>query len=253
MDDSMTAEAQDRAWGPLYRIGAGVALTMLILMPIAVIGFVIAPPPATASDSFALFQRNGLLGLLSLDLIYMFEVLLGGLLLLVLCVALRRISPSLVTVALFLNAIATAIYFASNPAFEMLALSRRHAEAMTDAQKAMFLAAGEGMLATYQGTAYDVSYVVGGLAGLTVAVVMVRSQLFSRATAYLGLAMGLLALIPPTLGTVGLVAAFVYLGPLVAWLVLIARALMRLGGLPIGRVAERRAGPGREQQFVPQQ
>jgi hypothetical protein len=231
----MTAEAQDPTWAPLYRIGAGVALAMLILMPIAVISFAIAPPPATASEAFALFQRNRLLGLLSLDLVYMFEILLGGLLLLILCVALRRVSPSLVTVASFLNVVATAIYFASNPAFELLALSRRHADALTGVQKAMFLSAAEGMLARYQGTAYDVSYVVAGMAGLIVALVMVRSTLFSRATAYLGVAMGLLALIPPTVGTVGVVAAFVYLGPLLIWLVLIVRILMRLGELPVVR------------------
>ena len=98
MVDSLAAETKDAPWSPLYRIGAGVAVAMLILMPIAVLGFVMAPPPATASDSFALFQQSSLLGLLSLDLIYMLEILLGGLLLLI-CAWLsgrlaRRSSPS---------------------------------------------------------------------------------------------------------------------------------------------------------------
>jgi hypothetical protein len=135
----------------------------------------------------------------------------------------------------------------------MLTLSRRHAEAMTDAQKARFLSAAEGMLATYQGTAYDVSYVVAGMAGLIVALVMMRSTLFSRATAYLGVAMGLLALIPPTVGTVGVVAAFVYLGPLLIWLVLIVRALKRLAALPEEwRSATTPVGRDRRQQLAPQ-
>ena len=167
--------------------------------------------------------------------------------------ALRSVSTSLVTIALFLNVIATAVYFASNPAFEMLALSRGHANATTAAQRAMFLSAGEGMLATYEGTAYAVSYVVAGIAGLIVAAVMLRSQVFSRATAYLGIALGLLALIPPTVGIVRVIAAFVYLGPLLVWLVLISRDLTRLGRLWMERATEWRAGSGLQRQPAHQQ
>jgi hypothetical protein len=253
VERSFADENELTAWGPLYRVGAGVALAMLALVPIAVLGFLVAPPPSTVSEAFALFQRSKLLGLVSLDLIYMMEIILGGLLLLVLCVALRRVSPSFVAVALFLNIVATSIYFASNPAFEMLTLAGRHAVATTDVERTMFLAAGEGMLATYEGTAYNVSYVIAGLASLIVALVMLRSGLFGRATAYVGVVMGALALVPPTVGTVGFIAAFAYLAPLLIWLVLVAWALLRLVGPPGRKTAEAAAPPELARHLAPRQ
>ena len=226
---STLARIDESVWRPLYKVGGFAAVAMLLLLPVAMFAFMVAPPPEDAASAFALFQRDKLLGLLSLDLVYMFEIFLAGVVLLVVSVALRRASPSFLTIAAFLNVTATAIYFASNPAFEMLTLSKHHASATTDAQRAIFLSAGESMLATYTGTAYNVSYVMAGLAGLVVALVMFRSDVFSRTTAYLGVMMGVLALIPPTIGTVGLVAAFLYLVPLVVWSILVARRLLLLG------------------------
>jgi hypothetical protein len=219
----------EAAWAPLYRVGAGAAVAMLVLVLVAVGGFLVAPTPSSASEAFAVFQRSKLFGLVALDLIYMVEIVLAGLLITVLCVVLRRVSPSAIVIVMFLNVVATAVYFASNPAFEMLALSRQYAAA-TEAHRGVVLAVGEGMIASYkEGTAYNVSYVLAGAAGLLLALVMLRSEVFARATAYLGVVMGVLALIPPTVGTIGVVAAFAYLLPLLVWLVLVARTLSRLG------------------------
>jgi hypothetical protein len=219
----------EEAWRPLYRLGAIAAVAMVVLLPVAGAAFVLAPTPTDATSAFELFQRNPLLGLLSLDLTYMIEILLAGVLLLVLSVALRRVNPSLIALALFLDVTATAVYFASNPAFEMLTLSVRHAGAATDAERSMFFAAGEAMLATYTGTAFNSSYVMAGLAGLVIATVMLRSDVFGRTTARLGIVMGVLALVPPTIGKVGIFAAFIYLAPFAVWCVLIARRLSELG------------------------
>jgi hypothetical protein len=223
------AEVDDVAWAPLYRTGATFALAMLVLTPAAAVTFVFAPPPSTVLGFFALFRESRLLGLLSLDLIYMLEIVLSGLLLMVLGVALRRANPSLIAIALFLNVTATALYFASNPAFEMLTLSRHYAAATTDPQRQIYVAAGEALLATYTGTAYDVSYVTAATAGLLVAFVMLRSHVFGKTTAYLGLAMNTLGLIPPTVGTIGMAAALLFLAPLMLWLVLVGRRLRQLG------------------------
>jgi hypothetical protein len=220
--------ARDAAWRPLYAAGATAAALMLLLLPLAAIGFVVAPPPRDAASAFALFERSSLLGLVSLDLVYMLEVLFASVVVLAACVALRRRSPALVTLALFFDVIATAMYFGSNPAFEMLGLGHRYAEAATDADRSVLLAAGEAMLARCTGTAYDVSYVLAGAASLLVAIVMVRSSVFGKVTAYLGLFMGILALVPPTAGPIAYYVAFVYLLPLVPWLILVARRLAKL-------------------------
>ncbi len=43
------------------------------------------------------------------------------------------------------------------------------------------------MLAIHQGTAFDVSYVLGSVAPLIISVVMLRSNIFSNVTAYVGI------------------------------------------------------------------
>lgn len=214
-------------WRTLYRAGAACAIAMLALVPVQIAAYLVIPPPETVSGWFALFADRPVQGLVALDLLYMVDIVLAGVLLLALTVALRREGPSLLALSLFFNVTSVAIYFASNPAFEMLALSRRHAGAF-GVERLRLEAAAEGLLAGYTGTAYDVSYVLAGVAGLLVAVVMLRSAAFTRVTAVLGIFMGVLALIPPTVGAAGMVAAFLYLAPLWIWLVLVAGALLRL-------------------------
>ena len=56
------------------------------------------------------------------------------------------------------------------------------------------------MLVTWQGTAFDVIYVLSALAVLIVSAVMLRSHLFSKVTGYAGLSAGILMRVPPTAG-----------------------------------------------------
>src|SRR5688500_17596481 len=70
----------------------------------------------------------------------------------------------------------------------MLTLNNQYATATTDVERSIFLATGQTMLATWQGTAFDVSYVLSALAILTVSAVMLRSHLlFSKVTGYAGI------------------------------------------------------------------
>lgn len=215
-------------WKPLYRLGALAALTMLALIPVQTAVYFVTPPPSTVAGFFDLFTRSNALGLLSLDLIYMVDIVLAALLLMTVIVALRRTAVWALAVAQFLNVAAMTMYFASNPAFEMLSLSKRYAAATTDAHRAHFLAAGEAMLATYTGTAYNVSYVLAACAGLIVAAVMLRSDRFSKTAAWLGVVMNVLGLVPPSVGIVGLVASLLFLVPFLMWLVFVAKRLFEL-------------------------
>jgi hypothetical protein len=58
---------------------------------------------------------------------------------------------------------------------------------------------------------------------------MLRSTIFSKVTAYVGLVLSVTMLVPPTVGTIGLVFSLGSLVPLEIWLILIARRLFRLG------------------------
>ncbi len=223
------AKKGETTWRPLYRVGGVAALTMIALMVLGILVFFIDPPPTTVIGYFTLFQKNMLLGLLALDLVYMVSQILMGLILLALCVALRRASPSLIAIALTCGLVGLAVYFASNPAFGMLSLSSHYAAATTAVQRSQFEAAGQAIMANYTGTAYVVSSVLSGIAVLLISVVMLRSTVFAKGTAVVGLIMGVMMLVPASAGTVGLVFAFGSLVPLVIWLILIAWRLLQLG------------------------
>jgi hypothetical protein len=127
-----------------------------------------------------------------------------------------------------LGLVGIAIYFSSGVVFEMLFLSQQYAAATTEIQKAALLSAGQMLLATYQGTAFNVSYVLVALALLIESFVMLKSELFTKKTAYIGIAMGVLMLVPPTVGTIGLVLSFLSLIPMVVWFVIVGRRLIKL-------------------------
>jgi Domain of unknown function (DUF4386) len=202
--DEPRAETTASAWKPLYRVAGVAALLMVVFIPIQSIVFVVWPPPSTVIGWFTLFQHNRLLGLLDMDLLLIVDQVLMGLVLLALYAALKRASPSLMAIALTAGLVGIAAYFASSTAFNMLSLSSQYAAATTAAQRAMFEASGQATLALWQGTAFDVSYVLEGVAMLIIAVVMLRSTLFSKATASVGILMGGVMLVPPTVGTIGL-------------------------------------------------
>ena len=197
------------AWKPLYRIGGGAALLAVACIVAAIAVFLAWPPPTTIESWFALFQRNGFLGLLDLDLLLVTSYVVMIPLYLALYVALRRVSQSFMAIALAFNMLGAALILGVNPGAAMLTLSDRYAAATTDAQRAMFLAAGQALMTNWSGTAFVVGYLLGGIGVLITAAVMLRSRIFSKFIAYTGLVMGALMLVPASAGTVGLLLSLV--------------------------------------------
>lgn len=228
---SPSATTADAAWAPLYRIGAIAALMSVAVIVLAVAVFLLWPPPSDVSGFFALLQRNPFLGLLDLDLLLVTSYALMAPIFLALYVALRRISPSLMLIALTFQLLGIALILGSNPAFAMLSLSGQYAAA-GEAQRAALLAAGEGLVATSIGTGFNLGYVFGAVATLLIAAVMLRGAAFSRVTAYVGLAMGALMVIPATVGTLGLVLSLLSLIPTVVWLIMVGLRLFQLDRAP---------------------
>lgn len=174
--DKANLETMDSRWKRLYKVGGAAALVIVALIPIQMAIFVAFPPPDTVAGYFGLFQDSWLLGLLSLDLLY----LLSNILLSVLYPVLRRTSESFMAIALMLGVLGIAAYTASHTAFEMLSLSNQYAAATTEAQRAILLGAGQAMLAIYKGTAFDVYNALSAAALLVIAGVMLRSLRLAR-------------------------------------------------------------------------
>lgn len=144
-----------------------------------------------------------------------------------LAVVLWRVSRSAVVIALGLGGIGMAAYMSSPRPIEMLHLARAYAEA-GPAEGAALLATGEGMLATWTGTAFDVYYVLNFAALLIFGILIYRSTVFSRATAVWGLAAAVLMAVPSNVGTIGLAFALASLIPWSVFAVLSARRLLAL-------------------------
>jgi len=219
-------------WRELYKIGGSAAMITFVLILIAIISHIVWTPPAwtpgTAIDWFIRFQDNWLLGLLGLDLMIVISLVLGVPLYLALYFALRRASESTMIIATAIAMLGTVLHLTSNTAFEMLSLSQGYAAAATDAQKTMFLAAGEAVLASYYGTAFHVSYILGYIAKIIIGGVMLRSIVFSKATAYMGILAGItgLAFYLPMIGLLFSIASVLLIA---IWYVMIARGLFKLG------------------------
>jgi hypothetical protein len=111
----------------------------------------------------------------------------------------------------------------------MLSLSRQYSAAATEVQRTMLLTAGHVMLETYKGTAFDIYYVLSTINLFIFSIIMLRSNIFSKTTAYLGIIAAVLMIVPSTAGTLGLYFSLASLEPWAIWLVLVGRRFFRLG------------------------
>jgi hypothetical protein len=213
----------------LYRVGAAAALISALAIPVAVGVYMVSPPPPTALEAFALFAANPLLGLFAFDLMLAFDVVLAVPLYLALYFALRPVNAAATLVITALGLFALAVYFASNTGVELMVLAGKYAAAATEAERALFEAAGEAALATFAGTAFHTQYVVGSLALLGISVLMVWSERFDRVTAFTGIIANTLAfgLYVPGIGIYLSILSVVPF--LLAWYLLMAWRLWQLG------------------------
>ncbi len=234
-------------WKGLYRVAGVAALIAAAAILAGVVTYIAWPPPeeGTVVDWFALFQNNGLVGMLSLDLAMLVSYLALIPVVLALYANLRRDGESLMALAATFSVIAIATYFASSRLFEMLALSQQYAAATTEAEKALLVAAGQSMLTTYlgsfappgalpgwnyQGTAFNVSFVLWSVAGIMTSFAMRRSGSFGKAAGPLGI-VGNAAALGLFVPGIGVFLSLLSLPLLLAWYIMIARTLFRFAQL----------------------
>jgi hypothetical protein len=228
------AEPADSRWNWLYKLAGAGALLTVGLLPIQIIVFIAWPPPGfqptsgTVISYFTFLHSHKPLGLIDLDLLLIVDQILAIPIALALYVILRRASESFMLLATALSLVAITTYLASNTNFSMLSLSARYAAGTSEAERSLFVAAGLAMMAIYAGTAFRVSYILGSIAMIIVAAVMLRSNIFSRLIAWVGILASVIGLglyVPK----IGLYLAFLSVPFLAIWNILIARRLFQLG------------------------
>ena len=226
-DNSATVRSDALQWRGLILTGAWCAFASVVLIVLNVPLFLIWPPPESTADFFDLLLENPILGLILLDLPLMVSNLLAFILYITLAVLLWRVNRSAVVIALAFGVVSTAAFMASVRPVEMLTLA--HAYAAADAPTgAALLAIGDGMRATVEGTAYDVYYFLGFATLLTLTIVMLRSSIFTRATAVWGLSSAILMAVPANFGQLGLVFSLLSLLPWSVFAILVCRRLLHL-------------------------
>lgn len=221
----------DSSWRTLYRVAGVAALATAVLIPAQIAVFIAYPFPETTRGWFGLLQETPIAGLVDLDLLLVVDNVLLVVIALALYVALKPTGPSVMVAATGLWLMAIVMFIATNPAIEMLSLSQRFADATTEAQRTASLGAGQALLASWEGTAFHVGYVVGQLAGILVALVALRSGLFGRAipiAMITGNAVGFGLYVPVVgLGISALAGVVLWV-----WYLMIGRRFLRLGRSP---------------------
>jgi hypothetical protein len=226
----MSRSSTDPRWRGLFLAGAVGAVLTAACIPLQVLLFIVWPPPASrdVADWFGMFNANPVRGLLSLDLVMMVEQVLLVPLVIALWVLLRRRNESLLSLGAPLWLAGGFLIIGSNTAFEMLSLARGYGAATTEAARAGYLAAGQGMLASYfdMGTGFVLGYLITSVGGLLTGVAMVRTAGWHAAAWLLlaGTVLGLCIFLP----VVGIALSLLSVLVFAVWYLVVAVRLGRL-------------------------
>jgi hypothetical protein len=233
MNGSDTLESR---WAGLYRLGGVTALFIAVLLLGEILVYSALPRPVSVIERFALFRTNWLVGLLTLDLLGIISYLLFVPTILSFYMILRRTNEAVALVAAVLFLVGIAAFFATNTAFPMLSLSKQYAAASSDAERAIFVAAGQSMLTMFNENAFHMSYLIVSASWLLMSIVMFRSQKFGRINSYAGIlagAAGIVAVVLELSSTKVLYVAistyFAAIVFLLVWIALAGRRLCKIG------------------------
>jgi hypothetical protein len=225
-------QTPDPRWKDLYKIGGITAIVSEIVIFLGIVAFFLWPysPGNKSTESiFVLLQSNKLGGLISLDLFLVVGNLFGILLFLALYVSLKQVNESYALIALVLGLVAAISIIPARPISELSSLSGLYASATTSAAKSQYLAAGEALLALFNGTAWFVNTLLGGISLLISSFLMLRSNVFSKSTAYVGIITNIAVCCFFIPGVIGMVLLFLSLPGYMIWYFQLARRFFQIG------------------------
>ncbi len=225
-DRAANAQPGDSRWRSLYRIGAVAAVISVVIIPITIVAFFIWPP--FPDNILVLIQQDSFAGLMSLDFLYLLGNVFATPFFLVLYVTLKKVDEGWALLALTLGLLGLVCLVPSRPIPEMFVLSEKYAAAVTDVERATYVAAAEAVLAIFHGMAYHAHYILGSSSLLISSFLMLRSATFSKATAYVGIVTNIVVFgfyVPEVGVYISILSVFGY----VLWYILIARRLFQLG------------------------
>ena len=168
-----------------YACFALLAYSLATLLIMTIIG----GPPENIEQVFSMLNDNKLTGLLRLDVLTVFLIPLYYLLFYSLYIALKETDHYIATISMILAFAGTTLFLATPSVFSYLHLSDRFANAGSEFEKNQLLAAGESILASdmWHGTGPRIGGLLLQTGALLISVIMLRSNVFNRATAITGI------------------------------------------------------------------
>jgi hypothetical protein len=239
VDSEVEIQRTSNSLSGLCRIGGIAALILAAYSLATMVQMVLlGGQPTSAAQAFDLLEHHRVIGLLRLDLPTIAVLPLYYFVFLGLFAALRRSDRSNALLAIALAFVGTTLTLATPTALSMIPLSDKFAAATSDTARNQLLAAGEALMAA--DIWHSTSAILGGVllqcGAVLISIVMLRSSVFSKTTAWLGIVMHGLDLAHIVGGLLLPAAGFVLLsiaGPLYpVWFALVGLRLLRLARKP---------------------
>jgi hypothetical protein len=224
-------EIADPRWRDLYKLAGIAAVVSEIVIILGFVTYFIwpyAPGTESTENIFINLQNNTLGALISLDLFLLIGNLFSILLFLALYLSLKQVSESFALIALAVGLIAVVFLIPARPLIELYTLSKSYMAATTEAAKSQYLAAGEAVLASFDGIGWFLNTLLGGFSLLISSILMLRSNIYSKATAYVGIISNV-AVCSFFIPVVGILLLFLSVPGYAIWYFFLARKFFQLG------------------------
>jgi len=231
VSSTTTLENPDLRWKSLYNIAGIAAIVSILVILLGFVTYFIWPysPGKDSAESILLLLHNDPLGgLISLDLFLFIGNLSSLALFLTLYISLRPVDEAIALLAMAVGVIGLVLLIPARPILELVHLSQAYMAAASEAEKAQIAGSAATLLALFDGIGWYMNTLLGGLSLLTSSILMLRSRLYSKAAAYVGIATNLVLVgfvIPP----ISLLMLFLCLPGYIIWYVLLAQRFFQLG------------------------
>jgi len=224
--------AAEPRWKDLYTLGGIYCIVSELIIIFGIVAYFIWPymPGYTTTEQiFSVIQTDPLAGLMALDFFLLLGNIFSILLFLAFYVSLRRVNESYALVALALGLIAMTLIVPARPIVEMFTLGNLYSAAAGEAARSQYLAAGDALHALFNGTSWVANTVLGGASLLISAILMLRSAVFGKATAWVGIVTNVAVLLFFIPGKIGTLLLFLSLPGYLVWYIQLARKFFRMG------------------------
>jgi hypothetical protein len=221
----------DMRWKSLYKIAGIAAIVSEIVIFLGLVTYFIwpyAPGKETTESIFLNLQSNTLGALISLDLFLLVGNLFSVMLFLALYVSLKQVNESYALIALVIGLIGVVLLIPARPLFELYSLSGSYASATTEAARNQYLAAGTALLTLFNGIGWFMNTLLGALSLTISSILMLRSNLYSKSTAYVGIITNF-AVCGFFLPDIGIFLLFLSLPGYMIWYFQLAKRFFQMG------------------------